>query len=122
MTLQRSDMKASDIHRIIVRAHGNIINLRRVQDIAKEFKTGERRITTRAEGSGKSPSCIDENANVIVELVESDPHVSCHHLEDLTSIPQSSVHRILTKDQSKKSVCTLGSPCLIGGTKTEESQ
>ena len=37
MTLQRSDMKASGIHRIIVRAHGNIIN---VQDIAKEFKTG----------------------------------------------------------------------------------
>ena len=119
MTLERNDMKASDIHRIIVKAHGNIISLRRVQDVSKEFKTGERRTTTRAEGSGRPvSSCTDENADTIAEIVEADPHVSCNHLQDLTSIPQSSVHRILTGKLNKKSVCARWVPHVL----TEEQK
>lgn len=114
VTLQKNDMKASDIHRIIVKAHGNIISLRRVQDVAKEFRSGERRTTTRAEGSGRpTSSCTDENANVIAETVENDPHVSCNHLADLTNIPRSSVHRILTEKLNKKSVCARWVPHVL---------
>ena len=68
-----------------------------IQDAAKEFMIGERRTTTRTERSRRPvPSCTDENAETIDKIVEADPHVSCNHLEGITILPQSSVHRILT--------------------------
>ena len=114
LTLQKNNMKATEIHRIITNAHGNIISLRRIQDIATEFKSGERRRTSRAEGSGRpSSSSTDENANIIAEIVEADPHVSCKLVEDLTNIPTSSAHRILTEKLNKKSVCARWVPHVL---------
>ena len=57
-------MQASDTHRII------IISLSRVQNIAKEFRNGDRRTTTRAERSRRPTSvsaCTDENVNVMAK-------------------------------------------------------
>ena len=53
-TLRRNDYSAADIHRVISTAWGdNIVSLRRVQQIAKEFKEGKRKSFERAEGSGR---------------------------------------------------------------------
>ena len=41
-TLSKNDFKAVTGHAIILTAHGDIISLRRVQEVMKDFRSGKR--------------------------------------------------------------------------------
>lgn len=113
-TLRQSNFSAAKVHRIIFRAHGPIISLRRTQEIMKEYSDGDREQYSRAEGSGRpKTSLTDDNVKTIKEIIEDDPHLSCTRLEDMTKIPKSSVHRILTDVLKKSSVCAKWVPHLL---------
>ena len=62
-TLAQNGYSATEIHHLLVNVWGeeNVIKLRRVQGIMKEFEEG-REVLTRNEGSGHPrSSCCDDN-------------------------------------------------------------
>jgi len=107
-TLQRNNYKASQIHSLLVEAWGqdNVPSLRRVQDISKEFASGERENCTRSQGSGRMKDVrTAENIAAVRDLVENDETISINAISQITGITWSSVQRILTDDLHKQSVC-----------------
>lgn len=105
LTFQRNGYSAVSIHQHLTTAHGDIISLRRTQEIVKEFKDGVRQNHYRFHGSGRPvSSSSDENVAAIKELIEEDTHLSCQDICSLTGIPSRSVNRILSESLQKKSV------------------
>ena len=106
-TMVKNDFGATQIHEWLCKAWGeDCIGLPRAQCLCREFRAGERCSASRTEGSGRpKSSCTDANAAVVKNLVEGDKHLSCAAIEELTDIAKSSVHRILTNDLKKQSLC-----------------
>jgi histone-lysine N-methyltransferase SETMAR len=107
-TLCKNNFKATQIHSLLVEAWGqeNVLSLRRVQDISKEFASGERIEFKRAEGSGRKRDIRSvDNINTIKDLVENDQTITINALSEITDISWSTVQRILTEDLKKQSVC-----------------
>lgn len=105
LTFQRNGYSAASIHQHLTTAHGDIISLRRTQEIVKDFKDGVRQNHYRLHGSGRPvSSSSDENVEAIKELIEENTHLSCEDICSLTGIPSRSVNRILSESLQKKSV------------------
>lgn len=106
-TLSSNNFKATDIHQLLINAWGedNIVGVRRIQAIAKEFAEGRVNFK-RSEGSGRprTSTCL-ENVERVRELIEENCRLSCPDIESITGIEERSVQRILTKDLNKKSLC-----------------
>lgn len=98
-----NDHKAPDILFYLVNVYGlDFISLRRVQDIVREFKTGERISHKRKEGSGRRlSSSSEENIQRVRTLIEEDNHLSCTHIANIVGIPPRSINRILTMNLKK---------------------
>ena len=80
-----------------------MVTLRRVQQIAKEFKEGNRDSFDRAEGSGRpSTSTSDENVERVRLIIENDCRLRCTAIANVTGIPARSVNRILSKNLGKR--------------------
>ena len=104
-TLRRNNFSSAEIHRVMCTAWGDVISLRRTQEIAKEFKDGTRTSLDRAEGSGRPVSRErTELVQRIKQDVEEDPHLSCRTLAALHEINHRMVYDILTVDLKMTSV------------------
>ena len=55
-TLARNRKKGTEIHDIITTAWGNVISLRRVQQLTKEYQEEQRADFKRKDGSGRQKS------------------------------------------------------------------
>ena len=99
-----NDHSAPDILFYLLNVYGeDYISLRRVQDIVKEFRTGERLSHKRKEGSGrKSTSSTEENVQLIKETVEEDNSLGCNQIGEIVGISARSVNRILSEKLKKK--------------------
>ena len=74
--LGKNGLTAVKIHEMLTNACGDVLSLRRVQEINKEYKIGKRVDCQRKEGSGRpSSSASDENVSRVKELVEE--HNNC---------------------------------------------
>ena len=62
-TLQGNGYSAASIHQHLTTAHGEVISLRRTQDIVKDLKDGILRDHFRVPDSGRPVSSSDENFN-----------------------------------------------------------
>jgi hypothetical protein len=80
--LRRNNVKATESHAMITKAFGeDIISLRRVQIIAKEFADGERVEFDRKKGSGQAPSDRRvELRDSAKEDILQNPHISLREL------------------------------------------
>ena len=103
-TMVLNAQKASTIHSYLIRAYGtDVMTLRQVQRIAREYKNQERSSTSRKSGSGRPiTSTINANVERIKLLIEEDTSLSTVALSTLTDIPRRTIHRILTVNLKKK--------------------
>ena len=107
VTLSENGFNATEIHSFLFQKWGERCpSVRRVQQIKKECDEGTRQSIVRKEGSGRPKDVRNErNIQIIREHIEDDSRLSVRQLERLTDIDQRSVHRILTQDLGKKSLC-----------------
>ena len=83
----------------------NIMKLRRIQGIVKEFSE-ERETVTWKDSSGRPRlSCCDDNVQEVREIIEDDNGLSCADISIQTGIEERSVYRILSEHLNKKSLC-----------------
>ena len=88
-TLVKNNFKAHEIHKLLTTAWGeDVKSLRRVQEIAKEVKDGERETCKRRDGSGRRISTsTKENIQRVRVLIDADPHVSVQYISTDLEIP-----------------------------------
>lgn len=106
-TMIGNDIPCTKIHELLVTTWGdNVISLRQVQRIAKDFKDGTRQSSyKRQPGSGRPrTSRTVENIAAVSDLIEEDPNISLSHLSTVLNLDDSTVHRILKEDLKKVSV------------------
>ena len=103
-TLVKNDFKATKIYNLLTTAWGEVKSLRRVQEIAKEVRDGERETCKRKDGSGRRISnSTEENIQHVRELIHADPHVSVQYISTYLEIPTTTVHRIIRNHLNMKS-------------------
>ena len=97
VTLVQNDFKATEIHNLQTTPLGEFKSLRRVNEITKEVRDGERETCKRKNGSGRRISnSTEENIQHFVrELIYADPHVSVQYISTYLEIPTTTVHRII---------------------------
>lgn len=102
-TLTRQNYSAVDIHSLLHNSWGNSIGVRRIQKIAKAYKSGEKNSFKRNVGSGRPISSSNiENVERIRQFVEQNCKLSCSHISAFTGIPARTVNHILTTKLHKK--------------------
>lgn len=98
--LRRNDYKSTQIHRMICVAFGDgVISERRVQEIAKEFSTGERTHFDRIAGSGRPVS--DKRTGLIETVrtnIEQDSRISIRRLAFIHDTSYSMMYDIVSVD------------------------
>lgn len=115
-TLARNTFSATEIHRFLVESWGaeNVVSLRRVQQLTKEFAKEQRTLFERKEGSGRPrTSTAEENIIIVREMIEEDCHLSCPAISRVTEIEETSVRRILKRELGKKSLCSRWVPHIL---------
>lgn len=115
-TLAKNDVNATEIHRLLSTAWGekNVIKLRRIQVLAREFKDGERNQCTRKPGSGRPLEVrTSDNVERVKELVEEDSRISLTAICDQTGLERTSCYTILTRDLGRRSVCARWVPHVL---------
>lgn len=115
-TLTRNNFSATEIHRFLVESWGaeNVVSLRRVQQITKEFAGEQRTLFERKEGSGRPrTSTAEENVIIARKMIEEDCHLSCPAISRVTDIKETSVRRILKQELGKKSLCSRWVPHIL---------
>ena len=96
-TLQRNGYSAGSIYQHFTTDHGEVISLRRTQEIVKDFKDGVRRDHFRVPGSGRPvSSSSDQNVNCVKELIEEDSHHHHYHRWKMGLFPRFSTKRKFT--------------------------
>ena len=99
-TMQLACKSATETHNILTDAHGDIISLRRVQSLMKEYKDGDR--TDYGDGrfySGRRMSGVRaEMIETVKEILTEDPRISTIRLAENLEISKSMVLRILKED------------------------
>lgn len=104
-TLRKNGLSGTKIESVITTAWGEIISLRRIQDIMKEFKSGERNTFDRDLGSGRPMS--DKRLNLVDTIrqeIIDNPHISCRDLATLHDTSYCMIHNIVSNDLGMKSV------------------
>ena len=86
----------------------DVISLRRVQKINKEYKSGEKIDCQRKEGSGRpSHSTSDENVAKVRQLVEEHNYcISYPAIAQNLDFDRSTAYQILIKKLHLKTVCS----------------
>lgn len=114
-TLRRNDMKATEIQNILETAWPNDTpNVRRIQQIVKSLKDGERVTCVRAEGQGRPISDLRTNSVALVQAtIEEDNDLSLRELADMLDLSESMVYRILTNELEQIWMHTLWVPHII---------
>ena len=115
-TLSQNNYTATDIRQLLSNVWGeeNLIKVRRIQAIAKEFQNGRLSIG-RKEGSARPrTSCSEDNVQLVRELIDDNPRLSCADISRLTGIQERSVNRILSDKLKKKSLCCRWVPHELG--------
>ena len=103
-TLTRNNFKATEIYRLFVEswAADIVINVRRVQQIAKQYTECEKENFMRKVGSGlKRTSTCENNIAIVWDLIENDNRLPCVPIKRITGIDESSIRRILTNNLGK---------------------
>lgn len=103
-TLFLNEYSAFEIHELLVNAHGDdVLSLRRIQTIVKEFRDGVRETHVRSPGSGRpKTSTSDANVERVRQLIENDCGLSSKDISREIGIPYRSVYRILVVNLKKK--------------------
>lgn len=103
-SLRRNGMSATEIHSILETAWPvEAPSLRRVQTIVKEFNDGERTRFGRTFGSGRRKSDDRVRATEQVEeILIEDCSRTVRDLAEMSDLPKSTVHRIITEDLNRK--------------------
>lgn len=119
---RRNNMTVQEAHRFITVAWGQeSISESRVYHLYQEFASGQRQSFDDMPRSGRPcSSATPDRAEEISEIVEANPHASVREIEDLTGIPRSTVHRILTEDLAMKPVCSKWIPHFLSTAQKEE--
>ena len=98
--LRRNGLKASEIHRMIVRAFGeDKISERRVREVVQEFRDGVRESYDRCLGSGRQVS--DKRTDLVDYVraeIEMDQHISIRRLAAIHDTSYGVMYRIVTED------------------------
>ena len=104
-TLRRNNYRGTEIHSIITAAWGDVITVRRVQQIMKEYATDRRQDFDRELGSGgvKSQKRLDLVPLVRDELSENK-RLTCNELAIMFDTNVRMIHHIITDDLDMKSV------------------
>ena len=107
-TLQENGFSCAEIHRLLVQRWGedNVVSIRRIQQIAKQFQKENRVDHERKQGSGRPrTSKSEEHVETVRELIDENNRLSCNAISRLTGIDADAVNRILIRDLHKKSLC-----------------
>lgn len=98
-TLRRAQFKGTQIHNIISTAWGDVISVRRVQKIMKEFEDGERTDFDRQLGSGrlKSQKRVDL-IPLISEELATNKRLTCMELALMFDTNHRMIYDIITQD------------------------
>lgn len=104
--LTKNDIPASQIYSYLTKACGDDVkSLRRVQEIAKEFRDDVRDDFKRKQGSGRpSTTSNDENVEDIRKAIEEDSGISVRDIANQFDMSVGSAFRIITQKLSLKSV------------------
>ena len=107
ITLAKNDYTSVAIHDLLCNAWGNVMTLRAVQKVVKQYKDGDRPDSSfgRATGSGR-PTSVSRNdyVNAVRQLLDNDNTLSCRAIASLSDLNYRTVHRIITETLEKKSV------------------
>lgn len=96
--LTKNDYPATKIHELLVNACGEIKSLRRIQEIAHDYRSNRRTGHSRLEGSGRPQAqTTDENMNKVKQLLDEDCHLSVRGVAAITGFSYSSVYRIISQ-------------------------
>ena len=102
-TLHQNNMDATEIHGVISTAWGAIISVRRIREIAKEFKDGVRNSFERKFGSGRPSDPVKEDVTpLIMQHIIEDNGITIRELAQIYDISKDMVWRILTKYSKMK--------------------
>ena len=104
-TLARNRKKGTEIHGIITTAWGNVISLRRVQQLTREYQEEQRADFERKEGSGRQKS---EKRLEIVPLIrdalDANKGATCEELAQRFNTNHRMVYDVITEELSMRSV------------------
>lgn len=106
-TERRNGLTPADILHKLERAWPDqeLPSLRTVQEWCRQWSSGDVMDFDRPAGSGRPrTSRTPENIQIVKELIELDRQLSCEDIADLSGIPSSTVHRILTQDLGLRSL------------------
>ena len=104
-TLARNRKKGTEIHDIITTAWGNIISLRRVQQLTKEYQEEERADFERKDGSGRPKSSKRlEIVPLIREALNANKGATCEELAQRFNTNHRMVYDVITEELSMRSV------------------
>lgn len=103
---QRSHIKAeflrgtpaAQVHRLVEAFKGQAFSERSVYNWYARFRDGQFDIADGQRSGRPRESRSDANIELVKGILEIDRRWTCEELEELTGIPSSSVHRILTDD------------------------
>ena len=113
-TLRRNGIKSTQIHEIITTAWGDILSIRRIQEIAKSFSDGTRNEFIRKEGSGRKSSDLRvEITSKVKEQLEENNKLTIRELSEEFDTSKDTIYRILKEDLNMISVSSKWVPhCL----------
>ena len=101
---RRNHMSPSETHDFISTAWGDVLSLRRVQEIQKEFSEGARTAFDRKKSPSRKSQERLHLIPIIGEEVWNDPHISCRKLSIIHEVSHQMIFKILTEDLLLKSV------------------
>jgi [histone H3]-lysine36 N-dimethyltransferase SETMAR len=103
--LSTNSFSVVEIHSLLVNASGDVKSLRRIQDIAKEYKRNEREGATRKEGSGRpSTTTTEEKVAEVKQLLDEDSNLSIRGIATLAEVTVNAAYRIMTEKLKMKCV------------------
>jgi histone-lysine N-methyltransferase SETMAR len=98
---------AAQVHRQLVDAYGkDALCQRAVYKWYDRFKSGCTSTLDEPRSGRPREVRTDSNIELIRGLLEIDPRWTCEEMADLSGIPSSSIHRILTEDLGLQKVTT----------------
>ena len=107
ITLAKNDYTSVAIHDLLCNAWGNVMTLRAVRKVVKQYKDGDWPDSSfgRATGSGR-PTSVSRNddVNAVRQLLDNDNTLSCRAIASLSDLNYRTVRRIITETLGKKSI------------------
>lgn len=96
--LSLNNFSAVNIHSFLENALGNdCIKVRRVQQLASEFKNGRDSVEMGTKLNFGKPRVThtEENVNVIKEMIDEDKRISVRMIAEELNLPKSTVHEMI---------------------------